>query len=51
MPLGIAEVLPLGAALLPQSEIPIMSSTMRTMTMSPPLCSFFIEDPYKLRES
>lgn len=40
--LAIGEVLPVGVEFPPQSEIPIMSSTMNAIKASPALCSFFI---------
>jgi hypothetical protein len=43
--LAIGEVLPADVEFPPQSEIPIMSSTMKAITVSPALCSFFIGSP------
>ena len=39
---AIGEVLPAEVEFPPQSEIPIISSTMKAITISPALCSFFI---------
>jgi hypothetical protein len=39
--LATGEVLPLGVALPPQLEIPMMTSTMRPMTTRPNLFCFF----------
>jgi hypothetical protein len=42
---AMGEVLPADVEFPPQSEIPIMSSTMKAITVSPALCSFFIGSP------
>jgi hypothetical protein len=41
-PLGIDEILPLGVAFPPQSEIPMMINTTKPTTARPRLFGFFI---------